>query len=211
MHQYAATMPPRERTLVWSVAFTLAMLLAVGVTALVEWLDLPVWLQALAPGSSAVGAFQGTLELYNEHGWRHRALRWVHRNVLPDLAGTYRVEIRPSVGRPEARPTEGTAHLKQSRTKLSVAMTFGGSRSRSIMANVHTALDADRGVTYQYQSTAVAPSKQDRTDVAGTARLWLQPDGTLAGDYHTGPPRRGNGSLRLTPATESPTPVSVDA
>lgn len=199
MHPYAATMPPREKTVVWSVAFALATLSAVAVTGLVAWLDLPVWLQVLAPGSSAVGAFQVLVDVYDEHGWRHRALRWVHRNALPDLAGAYRVEISPADGRSESRATGGYACIKQSRTELSVAMTFDGSRSWSTMANVRTALDADCGLVYQYQSTAVAPSEQDRTDVTGTARLWLQPDGTLAGDYHTGPPRRGNGSLRLMP------------
>jgi hypothetical protein len=154
-------------------------------------IDVPWWVDTQGP----IGFFGILVALWDRWLWKLSIMRSLHG--VPDLSGSWRVEVASSYDM-HTRARGGRARIRQSWSHISVEFempeTMSGSTSGSILLDD----GADPELLYTYVTRPKAGSAASLQTSEGQARLRLDTDGRLVGEYFTGRGRRTHGELILT-------------
>ena len=115
---------------------------------------------------------------------------------VPLLEGEWDVEVRSS-HESHAVPVGGKARIKQTWTKLAIEFEMRESRSKSTTAAMTLASGATPELVYTYGNEPLPGARNTMVPFIGMARLRIEGDGLLVGDYFTGRGRQTHGSITL--------------
>lgn len=147
---------------------------------------------------SVLGFFGFFIWLFDNHLWKTKfvqSIEWVH---IPDINGVWKAEIKSSHDTFE-KNTVGSLVIRQTASKVSIALETDTSRSHSINAAL---LRTDKlntfELTYNYINTPKADSSSKMQMHQGTAWLTISDDlNILDGEYYSGRGRQNFGKLIL--------------
>ncbi len=144
----------------------------------------------------AIGIMFLVMTFFNKTAWKWK---YINRFIdMPVLAEQYSGSL-VSDWKNENKTYE--AHLEIKQTFLSVSIVFksGESRSYSGLSAIETIGDSKQ-LIYNYQNEPKAELANRSTLHKGTAELWIEANGELAGNYYTN--RKTSGSMSFKPVTE---------
>ncbi|MBL8680199.1 MAG: hypothetical protein JNK05_13575 [Myxococcales bacterium] len=182
-----------------------ALVLAFGLGKVLEVVHAPWWIDTPAP----FGFLAALAWFFNKWGWH--AFRRIHD--IPDLRGTYDLEIRSSNDQHE-KPIKGTLTIAQEWTRILVTVKTATSSSSSIGAWLSDDPTQGAVLTYAYRNEPDPAAKEDLHAHSGTAKITFASDGTARGRYYNDRDRVTFGSMTLTKraaAGTSAPPVTVAA
>ena len=172
----------------------MAPLFAVLAVVLALWLDKTYTRLAWAPpwwfdAPSVMGLYAIIHRLFDSYGWRVLS-------PIPNLRGTWVGYVKSS--HESDRQSRVVVTVRQTWTRVLLSLESAESRSRSLMAAIHTDEEGP-GVSYEFlnepKAIVSAPTMQAHR---GTANLHLSPDRkTLEGEYYSGPGRKNYGQLQV--------------
>ena len=144
----------------------------------------------------AIGLMFLVMAFFNKVAWRWR---FINRLVdMPILAKQYSGSF-VSDWQDKNETFEASLEVKQTFLNVSIVLKSGESRSYSVLSAIDTKGDSKR-LVYNYQNEPKAELANRSTIHKGTAELWIETDGTLAGNYYTN--RKTGGSMSFKPVGE---------
>ena len=150
---------------------------------------------AFSYAGEAIGVTTALMTLFNTVIWRWK---WVSKIVdMPVLAKKYTGTF-VSDWEGENNQYGGSLSIKQSFLNVSIVFKNGESRSFSTLSSIETEGDRKK-IVYIYQNEPRAELADRSTIHKGTAELWIEESGELAGNYYTS--RKTRGSMCFIPAT----------
>ena len=154
---------------------------------------IPWWIDA----PSVIGFYGLFYTIFDKYIWRIRILRTIGVVKVPDSNGTWKGHVASSYDE-HATKHDATIKIVQTWTKISIILETNYSNSHSQIAAVITENPNGTILSYEYINEPVPNAEQTMHIHRGTARLTLQPDGTvLEGEYYTGRDRENFGILKF--------------
>lgn len=142
----------------------------------------------------AIGVTTVLMTLFNTVIWKWK---WVSKIVdMPVLAKKYTGTFI-SDWEGENKQYDGSLDIKQSFLNVSIVFKTGESRSYSVLSSIETEGDRKK-IVYIYQNEPRAELADRSAIHKGTAELWIEENGELAGNYYTG--RKTRGSMNFKPS-----------
>ncbi len=193
MHSYATE--PSERQRVIPALVVLSVLLALGLSRLIQHYSLPVpwWLD-----SPSVLGFYGLLNtLFNRRVWK--LARKLGLVGVPNLGGVWEGSLNSS----HDNYQEGhlvTVEIEQTWDQMGVTLRTSHSSSRSTAASLISEGSTGAVLTYTYMNEPTVVAKDTMHTHRGTTYLTLRQEGedeTLEGEYYTGRGRQSVGKVML--------------
>lgn len=160
-----------------------AILLAWALNASVQSVVPAHWL-FLYDTIGVLGAYGVLYKAFDERLWRWQGFRRLSVVDVPDLNGRWIGGVKSSHDGDGAE-VKAALEIRQSFTKISVAMYFPKSRSSSIVAGFSRELDGPTALHYEYQNTPVADATDTMHIHQGTASLrFIKASRHLDGSYY---------------------------
>jgi hypothetical protein len=158
--------------------------------------------------------FVGLRQLYDRFLWRHRWIRSVGLDGIPDLEGewtgyvatAYEGEIRDDALHEsneqddKMQRVSATLRIKQTWRKIIVHLATEQSSSDSVGATILTEQGRWPSLNYLYENDPQADAEETMERHHGTANLELKAEDSppvLEGFYYTGPRRENYGRMRF--------------
>ena len=141
----------------------------------------------------AIGITTILMTLFNTWIWKWK---WVNMIVdMPVLAKKYTGTF-VSDWQGDNKRYDGNLDIRQSFLNLSIVFKTDESISFSVVSFIETVGDRKK-IVYIYQNEPNAELMNRSTIHKGSAELWIEEDGVLAGNYYTN--RKTRGSMRFEP------------
>lgn len=135
MHAYATD--ATDRKVIPTILAVISVGLAIALSRTLEALGYqPPWYV----DTPSVMGFYGLLYFwFDKVGWRW-GIKSARFSRIPDLRGTWKATLKSSYKDPSGKSVtvDGSAHIRQSWTKLSIRIQFGSSTSCSTMGAINT-------------------------------------------------------------------------
>ena len=200
MHPYQIDGEIRVRTFLSAALFSVfaARILSWGLQLLP--FPIPWWVET----PSVLGFFGLFMWLFDNYLWRTALVQRIEWFCIPDLNGTWHTEIRSSYSGFD-KPIQGIALIRQTATKMCIALRTDGSSSFSVHAALIRADKLSKHeLTYNFVNRPQADALSTMSMHHGTAWLNIHDDGqVLDGEYYSGRGRQNFGRIILRRGSRS--------
>jgi len=194
VHPYSTD--SNERKQIPVALFILSVVSAWLLNRAMEWLGLawPWWVDA----PSVMGFYGIYYTVFDKYLWRQHLLGRVGIVKVPDLRGVWKGYVTSSYDVHSTR-YECTIEIRQTWTRISLALKTNNSQSVSVTATVFTENRDAVEICYEYLNEPRADGKISLHAHRGTTRLVLSSDcQAFQGEYYTGRDRQTYGVLNFT-------------
>lgn len=195
MHPYATDSRERERVflglaaLAVGAAWLLSRILVAAEVSAPWWLDAP----------STMGFYGIFFSCFDRVLWRHPALHRFGIVKVPVLEGLWKGELRTSFDEHAARH-DVDVQIQQTWTRIGLGLRGKDSASQSVAATILTESPDGVVLNYQYRNEPLSHAIDSMQIHYGTAKLILENNVTLSGEYYSGRGRQNFGAIRLRKA-----------
>lgn len=195
MHKYHVDESLRNRVLFVTAVLAIIAAFLLDYIASYFPIAIPWWIEK----PSILGFFGLFIWLYDSFFWKHWPFQWLPWFYIPDISGTWKVEIRSSYHN-FTEPVFATSVIRQNGSKICVAIRTNGSWSYSTFA---TLIRAERlnlfELTYHYLNEPDPDSIETMNIHRGTVWLQISADRqSLYGEYYSGRGRQHFGRIVFT-------------
>lgn len=193
MHPYATDSSETKTVPLYLAALSVVAAYVLHVILEKYKIEVPWWIDA----PSVVGFYGLLYTAFDKWLWKTGIVRALGLVKLPDLNGVWTGHVASSFDA-HAHKHEAQISIRQSWTRISVALKTDKSRSHSLIGGIITQNSAANVLNYEYANEPRADAKDTMHAHRGTARLVLGITDdmcVLEGDYYTGRDRQNYGSL----------------
>lgn len=191
MHSYSTN---ESRVVLYGIIGVFAVGLAWLIVAVTSHFSWPQWLVS-APSMGAT--YTLVYKIFDLVLWKQPWLRTLGLVDVSDISGCYKGDLISTWKDADGKPVtkDVVFDIKQTWTKIEVAMTVGSgsstSRSKSAVASVSNSANATQLVYVYRNQVAPGVADDDMGDHDGAADIEIKPDGSLTGRYFNSRPRAG--------------------
>lgn len=195
MHRYAVHTSKEEKVPLYLAFF--AVCLSFGLSKLLEMFGfVPPWWSEAPTVMTCYGIIY---HLFDRYFWHTRAAHLLGLVDIPNVTGVWRGTLTTSFDE-HATPTEATAHVTQTWSRILIRLSTANSKSTSEAATIVCEPGVDALLIYEYLNEPTTGAVATMHTHRGTARLALEKSlahEKLAGEYYTGRDRQSYGRLDL--------------
>ncbi len=190
MHSYSTDSSEREQVLFGlallavGAAWSVSRILHVTHTALPWWFDAP----------STMGFYLVFFKIFDRWLWQKGLVSRLGLVKVPVLSGNWEGHVVSSF---DNRPHRVSIRIRQTWTRISIALQSDASRSYTVVAAVQVHAPDGVVLSYQYENQPQPGALKTMEIHLGTARLVLSDGCILEGYYYSGRGRQEYGSIHL--------------